>query len=90
VRRAFEQGAASTGPQRAVNGVVVTVQRKHENRGPRTLKHGAGGREAVDLGHLDVDHDDVRLRRAAHLEYLAAGGRDPGHDRLRHPGHDGR
>ncbi len=75
--RALEQVAARTGADRAEDGVVVLVHGEHQDPQPRVAADEEPGRlDAVELRHLDVHHDDIRLRLPDHVQRLAAvGGR---------------
>ena len=78
--RALEQVAGGAGPDGRQDRVVVLVHGQHDDLDVRVPPGDeAGGLDPVEVGHLDVHDDDVRLGLGDQVQRLAAVARRADH-----------
>jgi hypothetical protein len=66
---ALQQIPASTGAHRREDGVVVIEHREHQHSHMRAgLCDRAGCGDPIDLGHVQIHHDNVRLQLIDQLD----------------------
>ena len=69
----LELVAACAGSDGGEHGLVIVVHRHHEDVDAfRLAEDAAGGVDAVEAGHVDIHHDDVRSERQRDLDGLLA------------------